>query len=120
MASLDMFGPYSFDKETIDATLDDESIGNYALGHKNDDGVFVVNYVGRATDQPLKDRIKQHLGEKPSKYKLFKYSYADTAKNAYLKECKNYHDFGEKDLLENDYHPAKLPDDETKCPICGE
>lgn len=120
MATLNMDGPYFFNEDIIDNVLNDTSIGNYALGYINDKGTFVVCYVGRSTDQPLKDRLKQHIGENPQKYKRFKYSYAKTKKEAYLKECKNYHDFGGKESLQNENHPAKLPDDETPCPVCGE
>lgn len=118
--SLDMKGPYDFDSETIDSILDDKSIGNYALGHLNEKGTFIVCYVGRATEQSVKDRLKQHIGEHPKIYKLFKYSYAGSPKEAYLKECKNYHDFGEDRCLYNENHPAKLSGDATPCPVCGE
>ena len=119
MLSLKMNGPFEFDVETIEANVSDKRIGNYALGYKNEkSGNFVVCYVGRATDQPLKERLKQHIGEHPKKYKYFKYSYASTPKEAYLKECINYHDFGDGGSLFNEYHPSKIPGDDTLCPIC--
>ena len=120
MPRLKMTGPFDFDEETINNTVDENSIGNYALGYKNDEGTFVVCYVGRATDQPLRERLKQHLGEHFKTFKMFKYSYAGSKIEAYLKECNNYHDFGGKEHLYNEYHPAKLEDDDTPCPVCGE
>lgn len=118
MATLNMNGPFEFNNDIIDKILNSQSIGNYALGYKDEDGTFRVCYVGRATEQPLKDRLKQHIGEHPKKYKMFKYSYAKNDLEAYLKECKNYHDFGGSDKLFNDNHPAKLSRDSTVCPIC--
>ena len=49
----------------------------------------------------------------------FKYSYASNIKEAFEKECKNYHDFGGWDSLDNIYHPARLEGTDYKCPICN-
>jgi hypothetical protein len=98
-------------EESIDAYVA-ESIGNYALGY-SDDG-FTVEYVGRS-DTNLNDRLKDYLDEN---FKEFKFSYAEDAKAAYFKECRNYHDFNPR---YNDIHPRK-PDGQgsLKCPVCGQ
>ena len=115
MASLNMNGPYPLTKEEIDKRITKISACNYAYGHTNDKGSFVVEYVGRA-DSDLNDRIKHGIGQ----YKEFKYSYAQSAKEAYEKECKNFHDFGEDKKLDNKYHPDKPDNKDYSCPVCGQ
>lgn len=113
MASLNMQGPYSLTNEDIDIRIPVGSIGNYAYGYKNEEGVFIVKYVGRS-DTDLNDRAKHGVG----KYKLYKYSIARTVKEAYEKECRNYHDFGENKKLDNEIHPDKPEGKNYDCPVC--
>ena len=114
MATLGMNGPYSLTKEDIDQRIPVGSIGNYAYGYKNNNGTFIVKYVGRS-DTDLNDRIKHGIGT----YKLYKYSLAKNVKEAYEKECKNYHDFGGMEgKLDNDIHPAKPNNKDYECPYC--
>ena len=48
-------------------------------------------------------------------------SNASNVKEAYDKECRNYHDFGgDEGLLNNVKHPDKPAEQDYKCPICGE
>lgn len=112
--------PYSLDEKTIDQVVKKNSIGAYVLGHfktskKNDNEVktFVVEYVGRSDDD-LNGRLKKWVG----KYKRFKYGYYDSPKAAFEKECKIYHDFGEKETLDNDIHPDRPENANWKCPRC--
>ena len=109
-----MQGPYSLTAEDIDNRIPVGSIGNYAYGYKNDKGTFVVEYVGRS-DTDLNDRAKHGIGT----YKLYKYSIARTVKEAYEKECQNFHDFGENKKLDNDIHPDQPAGKKYGCPICG-
>ncbi len=112
---LGMLGPYPFTTAKIDETVTKKSPGNYALGYVNDEDTFVVQYVGRSDcdlNQELKDRLT-------TKYKSFKYSYADSPKAAYEKECRNYHDFGGSELLDNKVHPAKPEGVTCSCPVEG-
>ncbi|MBA3045855.1 MAG: hypothetical protein FP824_06540 [Euryarchaeota archaeon] len=112
MASLGMEGPYELTSEKIDAIITRTSAGNYALGYMNGDS-FNVNYVGRS-DNDVKKRLKDWVGE----YKKFKFSYATSRKDAFEKECRNYHDFGGSKSLDNKLHPER-PDDATwACPVC--
>ena len=112
MASLGMSGPYELTKEKIDSVVTRTSPGNYALGRKKND-TFYVNYVGRSDDD-VKSRLKDWVG----KYKHFKCSYATSAKSAFEKECRNYHDFGGKEKLDNDVHPQRPSGKDWKCPKC--
>ena len=111
MANLNMNGPYSFDKETINDVITRTSAGNFSLGYV-DNSTFYVLYVGRA-DSDVKERLLQHLGEK---YTEFKFSYATSPKNAFEKECQNYHDFNPRDNIIHPDRPSNSKD--WKCPVC--
>jgi len=112
MASLNMSGPYTLDESTINKFVEEERIGNYALGFSKD-GSFYVKYVGRS-DEDLNKRLKQHIG----KHFQFKFSYALSAKTAFEKECHNYHDFGGNNQLENEIHPDRPKNTNWECPVC--
>lgn len=127
MASLDMFGPFDLTDDEVNKRVEENRVGNYAFGCiENIDGkrVFVVRYVGRS-DTNLRERIKQSYKQNESiffdsKCNFFKFSYASTIQEAYEKECRNYHDFGEHIHLLNKEHPAKPKDKEYfNCPIDG-
>lgn len=127
MGSLNMNGPYDFNKDSIDINVTEVSSGNYALGFvdKNSDN-FHVTFIGRS-DSDLKDRLKKQLSITKniiSKYETksisFKYSYASSPKEAFEKECYNYHNFVNSKKLSNNQHPDKSSDDGWKCPICNE
>jgi hypothetical protein len=112
MATLDMNGSYELTKEKIDEKITKTSAGNYALGYVKE-STFYVKYVGRA-DSDVNGRLKKWVGS----YQQFKYSYATSPKAAFEKECKNYHDFGERKSLDNKIHPDRPDDSSWKCPIC--
>jgi hypothetical protein len=113
MATLEMKGSYELTTAKINAEVTRTSPGNYALGYRSED-TFIVEYVGRS-DTDVAARLKQHVGEK---YARFKYSYATSAKAAFEKECRNYHDFGGKDKLDNSIHPDRPANSGWKCPCC--
>ena len=118
MPSLDMGNTmYTLDLDTINRLIGDGVIGNYALGLKTNNGSFMVKYVGRS-DTNLKQRLIQHLSDE-KKYPFFKYHVAQTIKEAYLWECKNFHDFGGEEYLDNKVHPAKPEGLKDTCPYCG-
>lgn len=116
MPNLNMNDPYTFDLSTINQKVTQISAGNYALGYKNEKGTFIVCYVGRS-DNDLNHRLCCQLQEHP--HKMFKYSYASSPKEAFEKECQNYHDFGGSASLENEIHPDKPQNTNYKCPICN-
>lgn len=120
--SLDMDGPYTYDKETVEEEVLPNEIGNYALGYKEGYS-FKVGYVGRS-DSDVQQRLFDHLNEDDDQYEYgythFMFSYAKNKKVAFEKECKNWHDFGgEKDKLTNDIHPDKPDGTDYKCPVDG-
>ena len=52
-------------------------------------------------------------------YKYILFSYAENSKEAFEKECKNYHDFGgDIGSLDNDIHPDRPEGKDYECPIC--
>jgi hypothetical protein len=116
MPSLDMSGPFDFTSQETDRHVEPKRIGNYALGNMKDDGTtFLVKYVGRS-DTDLNVELKARL-DKP--YRKFKFSYAGSVREAFDKECRNYHDFGGKGSLDNEVHPARPPGANWPCPVSG-
>ena len=103
-------GPYDTDEEIIGSIVEKQS-GNYALGYISETGGFIPKYVGRGN---VHDRLIDHLSDEYNQ-PMFKFSYAKNEKEAYTKECKNYHDY--KNQLLNKEHP-KLPDG-IQCPYCS-
>lgn len=123
MASLNMGSSYPYTLEEIESRIAPGCIGNYAYGYLNDGGQFVVKYVGRS-DTDLRERIKHGLEDMKAnpelKYQRFKFSYAETPEEAFRKECRNYHDFGEdRGSLNNNYHPDAPDGTNCSCPYCG-
>lgn len=115
MPSLGMNGAFDFTTEEIDKQVKN-TLGNYALGDmKTGENVFYVKYVGRS-DSDLNAELKARLDKGYSK---FMFSYASTAQEAFEKECKNYHDFGGKQSLANEIHPARPAGRVLPCPISG-
>ena len=108
-----MLGPYSLTEGEIDKRIRSGVPGNYAYGHQDKKGIFIVQYVGRS-DTDLNSRIKHGIG----KYSMFKFSYASSAKEAFERECKNYHDFGGDRWLDNEMHPDRPKNTDYECPIC--
>lgn len=115
MANTGLKGPFPLTETGIDNEIGEISPGVYTLGHLNSDNAFVVSYVGRSDDD-LNGRLKQWVGVK--NYKVFKYDYFSSSKAAFEKECRLYHDFGGKQKLDNDIHPARPKDTNWECPVC--
>lgn len=110
MSRTGLNGPYRLDNATIEKTFPKVDSGTYVLGHINNEGLFIVEYVGRS-DNDLNDRLKSWIGE----YSHFKASYFERTRDAFDKECTIYHDFGN---LDNKVHPASPEGVSWKCPIC--
>jgi hypothetical protein len=95
--------------ESIDRLIGKKKIGNYILGYLVDK-IFYPKYVGRS-DTDLNVKLKEYID---SKYKRFRFLIQTSAKNAFLKECENYHDF--RKSIDNTIHPARPKGTEWKCP----
>lgn len=105
---------YAFDTETISRAVEEDKIGNYALGEVRDNK-FYPAYVGRS-DSDLRAELKAKLTTKSTTRRRFKFSYASSPKQAFDKECRNYHDFNE---LENENYPARPEGQKYPCLVSG-
>lgn len=120
MASLGMLGPFALTDNEVSKRVPENVMGNYAFLQKKwltDE--YLVRYVGRS-DSDLKKEIKQQMKtDRAKSCAHFMFSIAKSKKEAFEKECRNYHDFGECDCLNNDIHPAKPAGTKYKCPVEG-
>ena len=110
-----MYGPYIFNKNTIDKIINDDKIGNYSLGTKINETKLKVYYIGRS-DTDLKSELLKRI--KTHNHTHFLYKYASTSREAFEKECKDYHKFHHP-KLENKNHPDRPNGSKLKCPIDG-
>jgi hypothetical protein len=107
MATTGWEGPYELRPENFNTKI---GPGAYALG-RNEAGTFYVDYVGRS-DSDLINRLKSWVGS----YPYFKGAYYATPYEAFLKECKLYHDFNPRD---NKIHPDRAKNANWQCPCCN-
>jgi len=117
LARLDLqYGPFDFDVKTIEAKVEGARKGNFALGYlKQPTGGFVAKYVSRS-DTDLKEDLLFNLPKSSTRQK-FKFDYTQTEKEAFEKECRNYHDFRKQ--LENEEHPRLPRDKNCPCHVQG-
>lgn len=110
-----MDGTFDFDSATIKKTVNrTKKPGNFAIGNVNPKtNGFRPEYVGRS-DNDLQVEILAKVKEFSQKYNKFMARYANDAKEAFEKECKNYHEFVPK---ENTNHPDKPNGTNLKCPF---
>lgn len=89
--------------------------GIYILG-EFEDGQMVARYIGRS-DCCLQTRLLNHNHRYECSYFIFRY--ASSAKEAFLMECKWWHDFSAKrsELL-NKIHPGAPSGQNCPCPYC--
>lgn len=111
--STGLHGPHELTTEVIDKIVSDVGSGVYALTREGTEPLFIVNYVGRSDDD-LNGRLKDWVG---TKYTHFKYSFLPTARDAFLKECNLFHDFGGIAKLDNKVHPARPANSKVNCPV---
>lgn len=117
-------GPIEIKKEEIEKKIDKgHQNGNYIYGHYDLKRNFVVDYVGRCTDEELQIRIQHRLDPNDNNYKKFndrktthvQYRYAKNDTEAVEIECLLYHKYGGKVKLVNNEHPGKKND--IRCPL---
>ena len=88
--------------------------GNYRLG-KLVNGQSRIKYVGRS-DTDVAFRLLTHISEG---YSWFKFCYADSAEEAFERECNEYHaNGGPEGKLDNVRHPDRPKGSNYKCPRC--
>lgn len=113
MPSSGLHGPYALTTEIIDDIVRGVGAGAYILTREQVEPSFTVNYVGRSDDD-LNTRLKDWVG---TKYTHFKYGFLPSSKDAFLKECQLFHDFGGLAKLDNKAHPARPKGTNFDCPV---
>lgn len=116
MPSLDMRGPFDLDEATINRTIPATTPGNFAIGYVKENGAFVTRFVGRS-DSDVAAELRRHETDSSTK---FKWSSAPSVLAAFEKQCRNFHDFGGYNALENEDHPEPPNGMNWKCPFCDE
>lgn len=113
----------TINEDTINATIKEgHKNGNYIYGHY-ENGEFKQDYVGRCTDQELRERIKHRLNPRDNNYAQFNergtshvtFRYAQNDDEAINIECLLYHYYGGKAKLINNDHPSL--ENGRKCPV---
>ena len=117
MVDLDMRGPYALNNDEVRRQVVANRKGNYALLAYKDDGALYIFYVGRS-DTDLQAEIIARAADFPQ-LTHFMFSYASSAKGAYEKECKNFHDCGGAKVIFNKIHPDRPNGANYHCPVCG-
>ena len=110
------YGPYPLTQASINANVLTDTLGNYCLSLRHTYSSPTVNYVGRAHDQPVHDRLLDHLSDDLSVCNSFWVMYKATDIATYFQECRDYHTFSPK---LNKCHPARLPGSYIGCPVRG-
>lgn len=99
----------------IRRTVEADRPGAYLLGELKGSR-FDVRYVGRS-DSCLKSRLLTHNHLYECSY--FTFRYASSPKDAFLMECKAWHDYqGSRGKLLNKIHPAAPAGQHIECPYC--
>lgn len=110
MPATNLTGPFALTFEEIARTVTKALPGAYALGMVDAQGVFRVERVGRS-DTNLPGRLGDYVGD----YTHFKADYFPSAKAAFEKECRLFHDFKPRD---NKLHPDRPDGSNWTCPCC--
>jgi len=117
MASVTLEGPFPLTADKVTTVITERSPGSFVLGLLQPDGKFVPGMVGRADRDLCRElELQVRLG----RFNGFKFRYASTPRTAFEYECRDFHDCGECETLDNKYHPVRPSHTDWKCPICGE
>jgi hypothetical protein len=87
-----------------------KKIGNYIV-EEYFERTIMGRKVGRADEQPLKDRLAIYLG---GKYTRFRYKFAASRAAAFEQECRDYHQFDGRS--DNEIHPDRPNGTKLVCP----
>ena len=109
MAKFELLGPIDLTESEISARDIGNTPGVYILGSVNQAGDFAPWKIGRSDD--LASTLKESVGE----YLCFKYAHCEDTTDAFVQECRLYHEIRPAD---NPSHPDK-PAEQEACPVCG-
>lgn len=110
---------YDFSEGQVRSTVERGRVGNYALGFSAMHGdtntrVFHPTFIGRS-DTDLQEDLLSLLAKKKPWYSRFKFSYATTVKEAFEKECRDFHlAIG---VIDNEKHPEPPTGTDFPCPV---
>ncbi len=110
MAKTGLAGPYPLSFDAINTVVEQQCAGAYALGYIDQNGRFCINHVGRS-DSDVGAKLRDHIGSDM----LFKFGYFPSAREAFEKECRLFHDFNPPG---NRVHPARPHGTNWECPRC--
>ncbi|MTD93389.1 hypothetical protein GIW81_03445 [Hyphomicrobium sp. xq] len=103
-------GPCALTYADINRNVQQGRPGNYVAGDLNEHGGITVERAGRS-DHDVHGRLQDYIGV----YRYFKFGYAQSAREAFEKECRLYHDF---DPPDNAIHPDRPNGTNWMCPCC--
>lgn len=105
---IHLSGPYPLTEDGVAEAVTASAPGVFALGMMRN-GAFYVGYVGRAELDLARELDRHELA-----YSHFKFNFADTAEDAFQKECELFHAFAPP----ANAHPSRPRGSQAKCPIC--
>jgi hypothetical protein len=106
-----LYGPHPLRQDTIKELLILASPGTYVLGDAGTEG-FRARRVGRS-DYDVAARLREFVGF----YSAFKFTYCDSARVAFERECELYHAFAAS--LDSPLHPSRRSYSVWRCPHCS-
>ena len=112
MPKSGLLGPYPLSYDSISEVVVRRSAGAFALGYVDAAGRFCVRHVGRS-DTDVGEKLRRYIGAESQ----FKFSYFETVKAAFEKECHLFHDFQPPC---NRIHPTRPEGTRLECPRCRE
>lgn len=118
VVDLNLDGPFPLTAAIIDAKCEGKPCGNYAVGTIEEvSRMFTPRYIGRS-DHDLSGSLKKHVGGSGinGDYTHFMAAAAPSPKDAFERECKNYHDVQYQ--LDNEKHPIRTAQTDWECAVC--
>ena len=110
MTTSRLKGPFRLSVEGIDVAVKKDTPGVFALGNIDNQGRFSLSKVGRSDDD-LNDELRQFIGSEV----LFKFMYCRDSAEAFLEECRLFHQFNPRSNVIHPYRPAGS---RLTCPYC--
>jgi hypothetical protein len=105
----------TLNRETIAQAVARKQIGNYWLGNFDPAGGFIIHYVGRS-DTCLQRRLMEHATKR--EYDIFVIRVAESIREAFDIECREWHLLKKLNQLRNLIHPDAPSGLPYSCPYC--
>jgi len=105
-----MKGPYPLHLIQISLLVKPRALGVFLIYNEKKEVIFV----GRS-DEDLAKELKKFL----DKGKFFAFEYAISPREAYISECKYFHQYEKNPNFIRKDHPLPPSGEEIKCQVCG-